>query len=81
MKNEMIVAIETQQLVEKGIIKSNAQINTYQGWKERGYQVRRGEKAISQFPIWKMVTSKKTGDEIMFLKKSFWFSDNQVDKI
>ena len=33
-------------------------IHTYQKWKELGYQVRRGEKAIAKFPIWKYVSCK-----------------------
>lgn len=33
-------------------------IHTYQVWKTLGYQVKKGEKAIAQFPIWKYVKGK-----------------------
>ena len=61
-------------------------IHTYAGWKERGYQVQKGEKAIAQFVIWKQVT-KKAKDESeqdekkMFMKKASWFKFSQVQKI
>jgi hypothetical protein len=28
-------------------------IHTFQGWKQLGYSVKKGEKAICKFPIWK----------------------------
>ena len=31
-------------------------IHTFQGWKERGYIVRKGEKSTIKFPIWKHTT-------------------------
>lgn len=33
-------------------------IHTYNGWKERGYQVKKGEKAVAKFPIWKYIDRK-----------------------
>ena len=35
-------------------------IHTYNGWKARGYRVKKGEKAIAKFPIWKYTTKKKS---------------------
>ena len=29
------------------------QIHTYNGWRDLGYQVKKGEKANASFPIWK----------------------------
>lgn len=31
-------------------------IHTFNGWKERGYQVKKGEKSSIKFPIWKHTT-------------------------
>lgn len=37
-------------------------IHTFNGWKARGYQVKKGEKSSIKFPIWKHTTKKaKTG--------------------
>ena len=62
-------------------------IHTYQKWKELGYQVRREEKAIAKFPIWKYSESKrKDNDEQekarakMFMKVSAFFKLSQVDR-
>ena len=61
-------------------------IHTYNGWKERGYQVKKGEHAKACFPIWKWAGKKdeETGEEIggkCFQKKSFWFTFDQVEKV
>lgn len=61
------------------------EIHTYQGWKERGYQVNKGEKAIAKFTIWKHVTKKKKDSdeetEKMFMKNSSWFKMSQCTAI
>lgn len=61
-------------------------IHTYNGWKELGYQVKKGEHAKAQFTIWKYHGKKdeETGEEVdsrCFLKKAFWFTMDQVEKI
>lgn len=70
-------------------------IHTYAAWKSAGYQVRRGEKAIAKFAIWKYAERKKKDSESaaansdgeekpkarMFLKESAFFAASQVDKI
>lgn len=64
------------------------EIHTYQVWKELGFQVQKGEKAIAQFPIWKY-TSKKTenknGMEVekghMFMKTASFFKSSQVKEM
>jgi hypothetical protein len=40
-------------------------IHTYNGWKDRGYQVKRGEHAKASFTIWKYTGKKdeETGEE------------------
>lgn len=65
------------------------EIHTYQTWKAMGYQVKKGSKAVAQFPIWKH-TSKQL-DELddegnpkektnMFMKVSSWFTREQVEE-
>ena len=64
-------------------------IHTYQHWKESGYQVRKGEKAVASFGIWKYTSkAKDTASEeeaqekgFCFMKTAFWFTASQVDKI
>lgn len=68
-------------------------IHTYQAWKTLGYQVRKGEKAIAKFMIWKYTEKKgkednadlglKEGDTIksnMFMKMSAFFKMSQVER-
>lgn len=63
-------------------------IHTYKTWQRLGYQVRRGEKAITDLHIWKYTTKKKDDaatvqdeEHNMFFTKAFFFSASQVDKI
>ena len=62
-------------------------IHTYQAWKEMGYQVKRGEKAVAKFTIWKYKPGKVEIDSdeeekgTMFMKLAHFFAENQVEKI
>ena len=61
-------------------------IHTYNGWKELGYQVKRGQKAKAAFTIWKYSGKKdeETGEVEKgrcFQKKAFWFTFDQVEKV
>lgn len=67
--------------------KETEPIHTYQHWKTRGYQVRKGETAVTKLTIWKHSPAKKdkeTGEVIgrdkMFMKTAAFFSLSQVDK-
>ena len=60
-------------------------IHTFQAWKKLGYCVKKGEKAVAQFHIWKCVSKKAENSEgmteeqkKMFMKKASFFSANQV---
>lgn len=66
------------------------EIHTFNGWKSLGYQVRKGEKAVAKFPIWKCKKKKDDKEENavtvevspdMFMKYSAWFTAAQVDPI
>ena len=103
MTNELIILNESIRLMKDGILKSSGkkgvdidgtefdipeEIHTFQAWKTLGYIVKKGEKAIAKFPIWKY-TSKKIIDENneeeekanMFMKTSAFFKFSQVEKI
>ena len=105
MNNATIILMESVKLMEAGVIKGSGikgttpdgkqielpeQIHTYQAWKSLGYQVKKGAKAVAQFPIWKH-TSKQL-DEVdeegnpkeksnMFMKVSAFFTKDQVEKL
>lgn len=69
--------------VEKEIPEPEA-IHTYAMWKQLGYQVQKGEKAVARFAIWKYVTNKNEDDEEepkMFMKNAAWFKASQVAPI
>lgn len=72
------------------------EIHTFQGWKDRGFCVRKGEKAVAKFPIWKHSKKKLKNDagevEIdengneknvgsMFMQMAAWFTVRQVDPL
>ncbi len=55
MKNTEIIAMA---LKKNGI---REEVDTYQGWKNRGHQVRRGQKALFTEWIWKPCYNKTSG--------------------
>ena len=71
-------------------------IHTYQAWKSLGYQVKKGQKAVAKFPVWKyMVSMSKKDAELvdetdtehiegkgkMYMKVAAFFTDEQVEPI
>ena len=62
-------------------------IHTFQTWKKLGYQVKKGEKAVAKFPIWKHTAAKHNdeGEEEkpsrMFMKTAAWFTISQCEVI
>ena len=61
-------------------------IHTYNGWKDLGYQVKKGQHAKAQFMIWKWNGQKneETGEEeggSCYQRKAFWFTFDQVEKV
>ena len=62
------------------------QIHTFNGWKELGYKVKKGEHAKIRFSIWKFSSKEiekedgtKANKTAMFLKEACWFTRNQVE--
>lgn len=73
---------------EKGepvIIRETEAIHTFQHWKELGFIVKKGQKAIAKLTIWKHTSKKdeETGEEEskMFMKTASFFSASQVEAI
>ena len=72
---------------ETVIMKEPEEIHTFAAWKEKGYRVRKGEKAIAKFTIWKYVSKKietEDGEEESgkcFMKCSAFFASSQVEKV
>ena len=75
-------------------VKETEDIHTFNGWKERGYSVKKGEKAVDKFVIWKHSPAKveelpmKDGDGVeyvdkgkMFMKTASFFAAHQVEPI
>lgn len=77
----------------EGIIKETENIHTYATWKQMGFQVQKGQKAVAQIQIWKHTGAKveevPTADgEVavidkgrMFMKVAHFFSRSQVEAI
>ena len=92
MTNAQIISLATAEFLKKGTLKLvdgiPEEIHTFEGWKERGFGVRKGEKSDIKITIWKHRTKKvknKDGEETekssMFLKESAFFRRSQVDEI
>ena len=75
----------------KKTIQEPEPIHTYGAWKSRGYTVKKGQKAIAKFPIWRHHNAgtrinKKSGkeestEEKMFLTDAFFFAMSQVEPL
>lgn len=62
-RSAVLAGIYTKEEAE-AIIKSGhvLPLHTYSAWKEAGYQVKRGEKAVLAVMLWKFREGKKTGE-------------------
>lgn len=90
MKNGKIGTTGRQFEVEdengnKMVLDEPEDIHTFQAWKKLGYCVKKGEKAVAQFHIWKCVSKETENSEgmteeqkRMFMKKASFFSASQV---
>ena len=59
-------------------------IHTYAHWRELGYQVQKGQKAVASLTIWKHAgkVNEETGEEEnarMFMKTAAFFAAHQVE--
>ena len=78
------VVVEDQNGNKKELKEPEA-IHTYTKWKELGYKVQKGQKAVASFCIWKH-TVKEASDETkedeskMFMKKHHFLSFHRLKK-
>lgn len=66
-------------------------VDTFAGWKRKGYKVKAGEKAVFKVPIWKPSKKKTVENETedeekkqqsrMYLVTAAFFTDKQVEKV
>lgn len=82
MTNIMLIAIEEARLIQEGKMREDEELHTFKKWQSLGYSVKKGEKAIAKFPIWKYTVKEKDGEEEAhtFMKMSCWFSTSQVER-
>lgn len=70
---------------EKMVFRETEDIHTYARWKQKGFQVRKGQKAVAKIKIWKHTTkvNDETGEEEekMFMKEAAFFSRSQVERL
>lgn len=104
MTNETIILNERLRLLDERVLWSTGglieledgtkvpepeELHTFQAWKKLGYSVKKGEKAVAKFPIWKFVVTKAKDDadkelqtkNKMFMKTAAFFCSRQVEKI
>jgi hypothetical protein len=83
MTNVMLIAIEEARLIQEGKMREDEELHTFKKWQSLGYSIKKGEKAVAKFPIWKhTVKATEEGDEEahMFMKMSCFFSTSQVER-
>lgn len=72
---------------EKRTVEEPEEIHTFTVWKDLGFSVKKGEKAISKLDIWKYTNKKKEeteeaeGKDHVFRKTAFFFSLSQVEPL
>lgn len=91
MTNQEIILSNWAILTQTGVIKPENTINTYIGWRHRGFQVKKGEAHIAEFKIWVKSKAKKQKSEEeeestkrrsdFILQTAYWFTDQQVEPI
>lgn len=64
------------------------EIHTFAAWKAAGFVVRKGEKAIAKFPVWKYTSKTVENDDgeeeergNMYMRNAAFFSRSQVEPL
>lgn len=76
--------VNSEGVAEERDIEIPEEIHTYAHWRELGYQVQKGQKAVAKFGVWKYTEKEKESGEKekqMFIKHSAFFAPNQVEVI
>lgn len=74
--------IETEKML-RGI---TSELHTFEGWKSRGFMVKKGEHAAASFSIWKHVKKRSKDSEdgeqgFCMMKKAHFFTAEQVQPL
>jgi hypothetical protein len=96
MTNDEMILKETALLQLDGTLESNEVLHTFQKWKQLGYHVKKGEKAIITMKLWKYKKPKKESQPLLgvgsdeetkeknysyyYLTNAYMFSSKQVEK-
>lgn len=76
--------VNSEGIAEEMDIEIPEEIHTYAHWRELGYHVQKGQKAVAKFGVWKYTEKEKENgekDKRMFIKHSAFFAPNQVEVI
>ena len=76
--------VNSEGIAEEMDIEIPEEIHTYAHWRELGYQVQKGQKAIAKFGVWKYTEREKEDgkkEKQMFIKHSAFFAPSQVEVI
>lgn len=83
-----VTTVNSEGEEEKKVINEPEPIHTFQAWKERGRQVKKGQHAIATIVIWKHTAKTIEHEdaepeeiERMFMKKAFFFRAAQTEPI
>lgn len=82
-----MIVLQDDEGIEKEIPEPEI-IHTFNGWKERGYKVKKGEHAVAKLGIWKYSEKKDEEDDkqkagrggYCYIKMSHFFAASQVEK-
>ena len=80
-----IITVENEE-GESFEVEEPEEIHTFLGWKSLNRQVKKGEKSIASFLIWKHTTRKPKNEdedekESLFMTKAFFFTESQTEAI
>lgn len=95
MTNKEIIAENMMLLIANGVINENNSINYVLGWNRLGFKIKKGETAVTKFPIWKpkpkaeieaeREEAERDGKEFVYrpfkLVPTSWFTNDQVEPL
>lgn len=73
-------------MIVAGLDPLTVEVDTYAGWKRKGFVVKRGETAVFKTKIWKPC-KRKADDEFdeeekqLYLVNAAFFTEDQVEKV
>lgn len=85
-KLKAVIIIDGEE--QEKIFDEPEEIHTFSAWKKLGYSIKKGEKAVAKFHIWKytekVIETEDGEDEEtiknMFMKNSCFFAQSQVER-